>query len=48
MLEDGDPRVLAQGKADDFEAQLAALEQRHSARILNAVSERAQRGAQGS
>jgi glycosyl transferase family 2 len=42
-LEDADPRVLAQQKADDFEARVAALEQRHSARILNAVSKRVQR-----
>ncbi len=41
MLEDADPRVLAQHKADDLEARLEALEQRHSARILSAVSERA-------
>jgi hypothetical protein len=43
-LEDADPRVLAQHKADDFEVRLAALEQRHSTRILSAVSERALRG----
>jgi hypothetical protein len=44
-LEEADPRVLAQRKADDFEARLAALEQRHSARIVDAVSERARRAA---
>jgi glycosyltransferase involved in cell wall biosynthesis len=45
-LEDADPHVLAQRKADELETRLAALEQRHSARILNAVTQRAQRGAQ--
>jgi hypothetical protein len=39
-LEDADSRVLAQRKADDLEARLAALEQRHSARVFKAVSER--------
>jgi hypothetical protein len=37
MLEDGDPRVLAQQKAEEIEARLAALEQRPSSRIVNAV-----------
>ena len=37
MLEDGDPRVLAQQKAEDLEARLAALEQRPSSRIVNVV-----------
>jgi hypothetical protein len=38
MLEDADPRVLAQRKADDLEARLAAVERPHSSRILKAVS----------
>ncbi len=40
-LEDADPHVLAQRKADDLEQRLAALEQFHSSRILSAVSKRA-------
>jgi hypothetical protein len=47
-LEDADPHVLAQRKADDLEARLAALEQRHTSRILDAVSERAHRVSQRS
>jgi hypothetical protein len=41
-LEASDPRVLAARKADELEARLDAVEQRHSARVLNAVSVRAQ------
>jgi hypothetical protein len=48
MLAAGDPHVLAQRKAEDLEARLAALEQRHSARIVKAVSGRLQRGAESS
>ena len=48
MLAAGDPHVLAQHKAEDLEARLAALEQRHSARIVKAMSGRAQRGAEDS
>ena len=43
LLEDGDPRAHAQRKAEDLEARLAAIEQSHSSRILNAVSARARR-----
>jgi hypothetical protein len=37
-LEAADPHVLAQQKADELDARLAALQQRHSARILRTVS----------
>jgi hypothetical protein len=36
-LADGDPNAHAQRKAEDLEARLAALEQRHSARIVRSV-----------
>jgi hypothetical protein len=41
-LEAGDLHAHAQRKAEDLEARLAALEQRFSARIVNALSERRQ------
>jgi len=44
LLEDGDPHVHAHRKAEDLETRLAAIEQRHSARIVNAVSKRAHQG----
>lgn len=40
-LEEGDPGVLAQRKAEDLEARIVALEQRPSSRVLSAVSKRA-------
>jgi hypothetical protein len=43
-LEDAGPHVLAQRKADDLEARLAALERRRASRILSAVSKRAFHG----
>jgi glycosyltransferase involved in cell wall biosynthesis len=46
LLEDGDPHAHAQRKAEDLEARLAAIEQSHSVRILNAVSARARRPSQ--
>jgi glycosyltransferase involved in cell wall biosynthesis len=46
ILEDGDPHAHAQRKAEDLEARLAAIEQRRSVRILNAVSARARRPSQ--
>jgi hypothetical protein len=46
ILEDGDPHAHAQRKAEDLEARLAAIEQSHSVRILNAVSARARRPSQ--
>jgi Glycosyl transferase family 2 len=42
-LEDGEPHAHAHRKAEDLEARLAAIEQSHSARILNAVSARGRR-----
>jgi glycosyltransferase involved in cell wall biosynthesis len=39
-LADADPHVLAQQKADELDARLAALQQRRSARIFRAVSGR--------
>jgi hypothetical protein len=48
VLEEADPQVLAHRKADDLDARLAALEQRHSARILNVVSARARQVSQRS
>src|SRR4051794_31177701 len=39
-LADTDPHVLAQQKADELDARLAALQQRHSRRILRTVSAR--------
>ena len=46
ILEDGDPHAHAQRKADDLDARLAAIEQSHSVRILNAVSARSRRPSQ--
>jgi hypothetical protein len=48
VLEEADPQVLAHRKADDLDARLAALEQRHSTRILNVVSARARQVSQRS
>jgi hypothetical protein len=45
-LEDGDPHAHAHRKAEDLEARLAAIEQSHFDRILNAVSVRARRRSQ--
>jgi glycosyltransferase involved in cell wall biosynthesis len=43
-LEDGDPHAHAQRKAEDIETRLAAIEQRHSMRIVNLVSARVRLG----
>jgi hypothetical protein len=44
MLEDADPHAHAQRKADDIETRLAAIEQRHSTRLVNLVSARVRLG----
>ena len=45
-IEDGDPHAHAHRKAEDLEVRLAAIEQSHVVRILNAVSVRARRRSQ--
>jgi hypothetical protein len=43
-LEDADPHAHAQRKAEQIETRLAAIEQRHSTRIVNRVSARVRLG----
>ena len=45
-IEDGDPHAHAHRKAEELEVRLAAVEQSHVVRILNAVSVRARRRSQ--
>ena len=45
-IEDGDPHAHAHRKTEDLEVRLAAVEQSHVVRILNAVSVRARRRSQ--
>jgi hypothetical protein len=46
LLEDGEPHAHVHRKAEDLEARLVAIEERHSSRVLNAVSARARRVSQ--